>query len=149
MLDNASSNNTAVDLILKTLYLKMLEKQRKRRRLRYLSYIVNLCAQAFLLGKKADTILEELKLAYSRHDFKLIAKIWRKQGALRRLHNIVRYIRMLPQRWEEFRRIIVGGEWLEFDMLKVSVQALDEIQQYSPPSNVKLHGSDWLRRRIL
>ena len=45
-----------------------------------------------MLGKKADTTLEELELAYSRHDFELIAKIWRKQGALRRLYNIVRYI---------------------------------------------------------
>jgi hypothetical protein len=30
MLNNALSNNTAVDLILKTLYLKILEKQQKR-----------------------------------------------------------------------------------------------------------------------
>ena len=121
MLDNASSNDTAVDLILKTLYPKMSEKQRKRRRLRCLGHVVNLCAQAFLLGKKADTTLEELELAYSRHDFESIAKIWRKQGALGRLHNIVRYIRMSPQRREEFRRIVVGGEWSEFDMLEVSV----------------------------
>ena len=75
ILNNAWSNNTAVDLILRTLYPKILEKQRKRRRLRCLSYIVNLAAQAFLLGKKVDTTLEELELAYSRHDFKLIAKI--------------------------------------------------------------------------
>jgi len=75
MLDNTSSNNMAVDLILKTLYLKILKKQQKHCQLWCLSYIVNLYAQAFLLGKKADTTLEELKLAYSRHNFKLIAKI--------------------------------------------------------------------------
>ena len=122
MLDNASSNDTAVDLIMRTLYPKMSEKQRKRRRLRCLGHVVNLAAQAFLLGKKADTTLEELELAYSRHDFELIAKIWRKQGALGRLHNIVRYIRMSPQRREEFRKIVVGGEWSEFNMLEVSVE---------------------------
>jgi hypothetical protein len=44
MLDNASSNDTAVDLILKTLYPKMTEKQRKRRRLRCLGHVVNLAA---------------------------------------------------------------------------------------------------------
>jgi len=78
MLNNALSNDTAVDLILKTLYPKMSEKQRKRCRLRYLGHVVNLAAQAFLLGKKADTTLEELELAYSRHDFNLITKIWRR-----------------------------------------------------------------------
>ena len=122
MLDNASSNDTAVDLIMRTLYPKMSEKQQKRRRLRCLGHVVNLAAQAFLLGKKADTTLEELELAYSRHDFELIAKIWRKQGALGRLHNIIRYIRMSLQRREEFRRIVVGGEWSEFNMLEVSVE---------------------------
>jgi hypothetical protein len=75
MLNNTSSNNIAVDLILKTLYLKMLERQQKYHQLRCFSYIVNLYVQAFLLGKKADTILKELKLAYSRYDFKSIVKI--------------------------------------------------------------------------
>jgi len=75
MLNNAFNNDTAINLILRILYLKMLEKQQKRCWLRCLSYIVNLAAQAFLLGKKANTILEELELAYSRHDFKFIVKI--------------------------------------------------------------------------
>ena len=75
MLDNTSSNNTAVNLILKTLYPKILEKQRKCRQLRCFSHIVNLYMQAFLLGKKVDTTLKELELAYSRHDFKSIAEI--------------------------------------------------------------------------
>ena len=96
VLDNASSNDTAVDLILRTLYPQMTERQRKRRRLRCLGHVVNLAAQAFLLGKTADTTLEELKLAYSRRDFNTIAMIWRKQGALGRLYNIIRYIRISP-----------------------------------------------------
>ena len=108
--------------------------------------MVNLAAQAFLLGKKADTTLEELELAYSRHDFELIAKIWRKQGALGRLHNIVRYIRMSPQRREEFRKIVVGGEWSEFNMLEVSVRFdFGDIRH----RDVTTGPSDWLRRWIL
>ena len=75
MLDNASSNNIAVDLILKTLYPQITAKQRKRRRIRCLSHVVNLATQAFLLGKTADTTLEELELAYSRQDFDAIAAI--------------------------------------------------------------------------
>ena len=47
MLDNVSSNDTAVDLILKMLCPKMSEKQRKRRRLRCLGHVVNLCAYSF------------------------------------------------------------------------------------------------------
>jgi len=75
MLNNATSNNIAVNLILKTLYLKMSVKQRRRHRLRCLSHVVNLCAQAFLLGKKAKSTLEELESAYSKQDFKAIATI--------------------------------------------------------------------------
>lgn len=121
MVDNASSNDVAIDLVLRKLYPKMSEKQRKRRRLRCLGHVVNLCAQAFLLGKKAEKTLEEIQFAYTRHDFEAIGNIWRKQGALGRLHNIVRYIRMSPQRREEFREIAVGGEWSEFDMLEVRI----------------------------
>ena len=74
-----------------------------------------------MLGKKAEKTLEEIQFAYTRHDFEAIGNIWRKQGALGRLHNIVRYIRMSPQRREEFREIAVGGEWSEFDMLEVRI----------------------------
>jgi hypothetical protein len=75
VLNNASSNNIAVNLILKTLYPQITAKQQKRRRIRCLSHIVNLAAQAFLLGKAADTTLEELELAYSRQDFNTITAI--------------------------------------------------------------------------
>ena len=75
MLDNILSNNMAVNLILKTLYPNILVKQRKQYWLQCFSYIVNLYMQAFLLGKKVDITLEELKLAYSRYNFKLITKL--------------------------------------------------------------------------
>jgi hypothetical protein len=144
MLDNASSNDTAVDLILQTLYPNMSEKQRKRRRLRCLAHVVNLAAQAFLLGKRSDTTLEELQLAYSRHDFEAIANIWRKQGALGRLHNIIRYIRMSPQRREEFRRCIVGGELAEFDLLEVGFQKVAILGAWQYAGKL----ADWLRHQI-
>ena len=75
VLNNALSNNIAVDLILRTLYPQIIDRQRKRRRLRYLGHVVNLAAQAFLLGKTTDTTLEELELAYGRRDFEAIAII--------------------------------------------------------------------------
>lgn len=50
MLDNASSNDTAVEFILKELCPWMMPKQRRHRRLRCLGHIINLCCQAFLMG---------------------------------------------------------------------------------------------------
>lgn len=64
MLDNASSNDVAVDLILRTLYPNMPLKKRRSRRLRCLGHVVNLGAQAFLLGRKSEETLDELQLAH-------------------------------------------------------------------------------------
>jgi hypothetical protein len=44
MLDNVLSNNIAINLILKTLYFKITEKQQKYYQLQCLSYIVNFTA---------------------------------------------------------------------------------------------------------
>ena len=120
ILDNASSNDTCVDLVLRRLYPWMNAKQCLRRRLRCLGHIINLSAQAFLLGKQSQETLEQLELAHHRHDFDAIAKLWRKQGVLGRLHNIIRYIRMTPQRRAEWRKIVIGTEeWSLFDGLEV------------------------------
>ena len=62
-----------------------------------------------------------MELAYIQNDFDEIAKVWKKQGVLGRLHNIVRYIRMTPQRRAEWRKIVIGtDEWSLFDKLEVS-----------------------------
>jgi len=125
--DNTSSNDVCIDLVLRKLYPSMSEKQRKRRRLRCLGHVVNLSAQAFLFGKQSQETLDELHLAYSRHDFEAVAKAWRKQGVLGRLHNIVRYIRMTPQRRAEWKKTVVGTKtWSQFDGLEVSSSYLCE-----------------------
>ena len=49
-----------------------------------------------------------MELAHLQYDFEAIAKVWRKQGVLGRLHNIVRYIRMTTQRRAEWRKIVIG-----------------------------------------
>jgi hypothetical protein len=121
VLDNASSNDTCVDLVLRKLYPWMNKKQRRRRRLRCLGHVINLAAQAFLLGSQPQDTLEQLGLANGRHDFEATAKIWRKQGALGRLHNIVKYVRMTPQRRAEWRKVITGTkESTSLDKLEVS-----------------------------
>jgi len=119
MADNASSNDTCIDAVLQALYSNMSVKQRKRRRLRCFGHIINLCTQAFLIGKDAEKVCKELDTAYHEGDLKKIGDLWRKRGAIGRLHNIVRYIRASPQRRQFFRSIICGGDLAIFDGLEV------------------------------
>ncbi len=120
MVDNASSNDTCIDLVLQALYPNMSQKQRLRRRLRCFGHIVNLCAQAFIVGKDAEKICRDLEAAYREGDLKRIGELWRKRGAIGRLHNIVRYIRASPQRRQFFKSIEIGGDLAAFDGLEVS-----------------------------
>ncbi|KAL6405977.1 HAT domain-containing protein [Ilyonectria robusta] len=64
MSDNASANDVCVDSVLRAVYPRMSDKQRKRRRLRCFGHIVNLCAQAFLIGKDAEKVCKDLDAAY-------------------------------------------------------------------------------------
>ncbi|KAI8406110.1 hypothetical protein FOFC_13578, partial [Fusarium oxysporum] len=119
MLDNASSNDTAVGFILKELCPWMDSKQRRHRRLRCLGHIVNLCCQAFLMGRNCEKYLAKLEKHYQRGDYVKVEELWKKFGCLGRLHNLVRYIRLTPQRREEFAAIIIGGDLSEFDGLEL------------------------------
>lgn len=120
MADNASSNDTCIDLVLQALYPNMSKKQRLRRRLRCFGHIVNLCAQAFIIGKDAEKICRDLEAAYREGDLRRIGELWRKRGAIGRLHNIIRYIRASPQRRQFFKSIEIGGDLAAFDGLEVS-----------------------------
>ncbi|KAG7403377.1 putative AC transposase [Fusarium oxysporum f. sp. rapae] len=119
MLDNASSNDTAVEFILKELCPWMTPKQRRHRRLRCLGHIINLCCQAFLMGRDCERYLAKLEKHYQRGDYAKVEELWKRFGCLGRLHNLVRYIRLTPQRREEFAAIIVGGDLAEFDRLEL------------------------------
>ncbi|KAM4060593.1 restless-like transposase [Hirsutella rhossiliensis] len=119
MLDNASSNDTAVEFILKELCPWMKPQQRRHRRLRCLGHIVNLCCQAFLMGRNCEKHLAKLEKHHQRGDYVKVEELWKKFGCLGRLHNLVRYIRLTPQRREEFAAIIIGGHLSEFDGLEL------------------------------
>lgn len=121
MLDNASSNDVCIDLILKRLYPRMSEKKRSQRRLRCLGHVINLAAQIFILGKDAEADLRDLEFYQLQGDFKSITEAWRKKGVLGKIHNIVKYIRMTPQRRQEFAACVVDDRELEvFNHLDVS-----------------------------
>jgi hypothetical protein len=119
MADNATSNDACIDLVLQALYPNMSKKHRLRRRLRCFGHIVNLCAQAFIMGKDAEKTCKDLESAYREGDLTRIGELWKRRGAIGRLHNTVRYIRASPQRRQFFRSIEIGGELAAFDGLEV------------------------------
>lgn len=119
MLDNASSNDTAVNFILKKLCPWMEVKQRRYRRLRCLGHIINLYCQAFLMGRNSERYLAKLEKHYQRGDYAKIEELWKRFGCLGRLHNLVRYIRLTPQRREEFAAILISGDLSQFDGLEL------------------------------
>ncbi|KJZ68504.1 hypothetical protein HIM_12105 [Hirsutella minnesotensis 3608] len=129
MADNASANDVCVDAVLRAVYPGISDKQRRRRRLRCFGYIVNLCAQAFLIGKEANKVCKDLDAAYKDGDMTRIRELWRKRGAIGRLHNIIRYIRASPQRRQFFRSIACGGELSEFDGLEQAKIKFEELHR--------------------
>ena len=63
--------------------------------------------------------LAKLEKHHLRGDYAKVEELWRKFGCLGRLHNLVRYIRLTPQRREEFATIVVGGDLSAFDGLEL------------------------------
>lgn len=120
MCDNAEVNDKCVAYVLKKINPSISKRQIKRRRLRCFGHIVNLCAQAFLMGKDAEKICKDLDAAVREGDWKKIGDLWRKRGSIGRLHNLIRYIRATPQRRNRFMAIVVGGEAAAFNGLQVS-----------------------------
>jgi hypothetical protein len=57
VLDNVSSNDTCMEEILRQLGINDIKEQR---RLRYLGYIINFAAKAFLFGLNADAFEREM-----------------------------------------------------------------------------------------
>ena len=119
MLDNTSSNDTAVEFILKELCPWMKSQQRRHRHLRCLGHIINLYCQAFLIGHNCEKQLAKLEKHYLCGDYTKVEELWKKYGCLGRLHNLVRYIRLTLQRHEEFAAIVVGGDLFGFDGLEL------------------------------
>lgn len=117
--DNAASNDTAVSAILTTLHPEYTKEQRSAFRIRCLGHIVNLCAHALIFGKGKGRRREELARAERKGDEDGWASVWRRIGAVGRLHNIIRYIRWSPQRREEFAHCIQGGNLAEFNQLEL------------------------------
>src|SRR5579871_6175834 len=130
MADNHEANDTCIDSLLQQLHPWMTAKQRKKRRLRCAGHIIDLCAHAFIMGKDAEKIAREMDAAMREGDLKKIGELWRKRGALGRLHNVIKYIRGSPQRREFFGKQVCGGGLAEFDGLEVSSRSCPSTSYY-------------------
>jgi hypothetical protein len=126
MSDNAESNDTCVDILLRILYPGMSAKARKARRLRCFGHIINRCANDFIVGKDSNSICGEVAVALAEHNFGEVQRLWKLQGAVGLMQNIIRYIRSGPQHRGFFRRIKRGGLLAEWDGLEVSLGTLSE-----------------------
>ena len=75
MADNVELNNTCINAILCTLYLNILTKICKRCQLYCFSYIINLCAQAFIIRSNIEGVCKELTTAYYKMDLKKVKEL--------------------------------------------------------------------------
>jgi hypothetical protein len=136
--DNADNNDVCVDILFQELFPSMTANQRKKRRLRCAGHIINLCAHAFLMGKDAEKIAKEMDTALREGDLKKVGELWRKRGALGKLHNVIKYIRGSPQRRGFFKGLAIGGELAEFDGLEVSARfTMPALTAFLPKSSAE------------
>ena len=101
--DNASSNDVAVRTILSRLEID----DNSSHRARCLGHIINLAAQAFILGKDCEVFsinAEAAEVAANVDSSRLstLQRIWRDKGPIGKYHNIVAFIRASPQRRQAF-----------------------------------------------
>ena len=98
MADNDDANSTC----LATLKITFKSIDLNKGRLRCIGHILNLVAQALLLGEGVSSFQKELAGASAENVF----KIWNKKEPVGKLHNLVAYINWNDSRREDFRRAI-------------------------------------------
>jgi hypothetical protein len=108
--DNASNNDTAVEIVIHTLFPSLPPAQRQQRRLRCWGHILNLAAKAFLFGKDGENFDEEILINRMLVREQAELQAWRKKGPIGKLHNVVVFIRRSPQRQETFSELAEAGD---------------------------------------
>jgi hypothetical protein len=125
VLDNALSNDTCVQEILKQLWPEL---DLQKRRLCCFGYIVNLAAKAFLFGEEAEAFELEIDSYVQRQQEEKELQAWRKLEPIGKLHNVVIYIWKTPQRCKAFIDLgkneeVVEAESKLFIHLKYKIKA--------------------------
>ncbi len=70
-----------------------------------MGYIINLIAKAFIFCNKSETFEADIAIAKNTNNLKASRRLWRKQGAIGKLHNLIRFIRASSQREAKFMDI--------------------------------------------
>ena len=118
--DNATSNDAAVALVLKALYLRITNNEIVARRLRCFGHIINLAAQALLDPTATEMAIAVRDLEIDGLTPEDVVPFWQSTGPLAKLHRLIKYILASPQRREEFGEIKGGRKVKEYDHLGVS-----------------------------
>jgi len=119
--DNASSNTSAVKYLFKQLDPSLDDDAITSRRLRCLSHVINLAAQALLAssdpeaGESPEMDADEGSEAYDRS-----VRAWIHSGPLVKLQRLIKYVLSSGLRREEFDKLKGGKKVVEFDHLRVS-----------------------------
>jgi len=95
-MDNADNNDTAIKRLAELYPIDVNEQ-----RLRCFGHIVNLVVKALLFGEGLSTFQKQLAMADDAGSYKL----WRKQGAIGKLHNLVVYICRSGKRLVAFNKV--------------------------------------------
>ena len=85
VLDNASNNDTCMQALAEEF-----EFDKDERRLCCVGHIINLVTCSILFGKDPDAL--EKKFEKAKEEVREL-ELWRKKGLIRKLHNIVKYIK--------------------------------------------------------
>jgi hypothetical protein len=108
--DNAGDNDTAVRSLFNNLAPEV--KDLTGKRVRCLAHIVNLAAKAFLYKADAEAFEAEARRLedddFDTTNLEAAQRIWRKQGPLGKLHNLVVFIKSSATRQEEFKGIRIS-----------------------------------------
>jgi hypothetical protein len=104
--DNASNNDTCIRTLLRQLRPDI--KDPDSRRVRCLGHIINLSAKAFLFGKDPDAFELTTNDAREIGQLEALRAMWRKLGPVGKFHNTIKFIRITPQRREEFLGLLKG-----------------------------------------
>ncbi len=94
--DNATNNDTAIDIVLKTLLPHLSTEARAGRRLRCLGHVINLSAKAFLYGQEWEAFEKGALDVKEGSDLLKELRLWRKRGLVGRLYNIIIFICRTP-----------------------------------------------------
>lgn len=101
VLDNARNNDTAIDALAKLLNVPEASWAHQRR-LRCMGHVISLVARSLLFGDRKDIYEAEDQLLKDSRDEVML---WQCQGPIRKIHNIVKWVRKSPQRHERWLKV--------------------------------------------